>query len=57
MLRESELIEKLIQDPTWKRIDRLMPEAAGADAGAAMAMLIGIGAVVLASLLAALLAA
>ena len=56
MLRESELMEELVQDPTWKRIERLLPEAAGADPGAALAMLIGIGAVVLASLLAALLA-
>jgi len=53
MLRESELIEVILQDPTWKRIDRLMPEAASVDAGAAMAMLIGVGAVVLAALLAA----
>jgi|KBSMisStaDraftv2_1062788.scaffolds.fasta_scaffold953264_1 uncharacterized protein YbjQ (UPF0145 family) len=51
MLRESELIEKVVQDPTWKRIERLMPEAAAADADAVVAMLVGAGALVLAALL------
>lgn len=52
MLRESELIGDLVEDPTWKRIDRLLPEAAGADPSAALALLMGLAAVVLAAALA-----
>ncbi len=52
MLRESELITELVQDPTWKRIDRLLPEAAGVDADAALVALIGLSAVVMATILA-----
>jgi hypothetical protein len=53
MQRDSELIDTLVLDPAWRRIERLLPEAAGADAGAALATLIGIGIVVCAALLAA----
>ena len=52
MLRESELITELVPDPTWKRIDRLLPEAAGIDADAALVVLIGLAAVAMATVLA-----
>jgi hypothetical protein len=52
MLRESELIADLVPDPTWKRIDRLLPEAAGFDADAAMVLLIGMAAMALVTVLA-----
>lgn len=52
MLRETELITEPGQDPTWKRIDRLMPEAAGMDGDAVLAALVGAAAAVLAVVLA-----
>jgi hypothetical protein len=52
MLRESELITELVQDPTWKRIDRLLPEATGIDGDAAMVALIGLAVVAMATVLA-----
>lgn len=52
MQRESELIARLVPDSTWKRINRLLPEAGGADPRAAIALLVGLAAVVLAALLA-----
>jgi hypothetical protein len=45
MQRESEIIETIVQDPTWKRVDRLLPEAASADPRAATAFLLGLAAV------------
>lgn len=45
MQREPEIIETIVQDPTWKRVDRLLPEAAGIDSRAAIVFLLGLAAV------------
>ncbi len=50
MLRESELISQLVVDRTRNRIDRMLPDVAGADPGAAVAYLLGLGTIVLAAL-------
>lgn len=42
MMRESELIGEIVEDPTWKRVRRLLPEAAGIDAGAVTVFLLGL---------------
>jgi len=45
MQRGSELLAKIVREPTWKRIERLMPEAAELDPRAAAIFLVGLAAV------------
>ena len=47
MQRGSEDLARIVQDPSWKRVDRLMPEAAGTDPRAAIVFLLGVAAVML----------
>lgn len=51
MLRDYEVISEPVEESTWKRIDRLLPEAAGADPSAAIVYLLGFAAIVLAAIL------
>ena len=44
MLRESRFITDLIQEPTWKRVNRMLGEGT-CDAWAAVLFLLGLGAV------------
>ena len=47
MVRESDVIGRIVADPTWKRIRRFLPEAAGTDGNASVIYLIGLAATLL----------
>ena len=52
MVRESDVIGRIVADPTWKRIRRFLPEAAGADGNASVIYLLGLAATLLFAVLA-----